>query len=962
MNFGFARKMFVVLFLIVVLGRTPLLSQTVQQSRPDIAAYIHSAWGSLERSTNDCNSVVDPKVTSKPVVYLPAGMKMPAALAEMRRRCGVQVDHLPGVIRRLGDVRPASSFRPGLLYLPNPYVVPGGRFNEMYGWDSYFIVLGLIGDGRIPIAKGIVENFFFEIANYGAVLNANRTYFLTRSQPPLLSSMISEVYGNTHDTEWLRSAYKFAESDYALWTTPNHQAGETGLARYFDLGAGPVPEMADDSTYYPDVIRWLVAHPEQRNDYLVKGSEHPAAEEANRLQTSSCNVLDSRVCADAYADGFRLSASFYRGDRAMRESGFDTTFRFGPFSGSTDQFAPVCLNSLLYKYERDLSTFASLLGKPAESRKWLRKAEARKQAILKYLWNPDAGTFSDYNFVTKKSSPYRYVSEFYPLWAGLATPTEAANVEHQLPTFEREGGLAMSDRESGTQWDMPFGWAPAHWFVIEGLRKYGFTNDSNRLSNKFRHTVEANYLLDGTIREKYNVVDGSANIAVAAGYKANVIGFGWTNGVYERLAHQPKESQTSQASLPRVDSGQREDRLRFALILSRHGVRPPLEQASAYASNPWPSWEVPLGHLTPHGAEALRRMGSYLRLVYTKDGLLAGGACPIASDIYLYSDTDERNVSSTRAMFSEFVPGCGTLPIHTVNPNIQDPLFRSDSRSLLSSVDVEAVRRAALLEEVPNVYSAETHAQLELLQRILAPDPTHPAKKSIFDSEQPPSVDGGDIVAASKPRFIASEIVEDLLLEYADDKPLSDVGWGRVDKATLNKLMPLRISAFNLEKRTPAFAIVERSNLLAHILITLDQAATSVATHGAIGPPGTRLVYISGHDSDLAGISGLLGLHWTTDARTDDTPPDSQIVFELWQRGGRTQDVLRIRYRGQTLDQLRTASLLTLSRPPDEVLVLPPGCTSVDECPWEVFHKEAVTRLSSKNVRSDLTPSQIVQW
>jgi alpha,alpha-trehalase len=116
--------------------------------------------------------------------------------------------------------------------------------------------------------------------------------------------MISEVYAKTHDTEWLRLAYRYAESDYALWTAPDHQAGETGLARYFDLGAGPVPEMSDDSTYYPDVIRWLIAHPEQRGDYLVSGSEHPDKDEARRLQTSSCDVLNSHVCADAYADEF----------------------------------------------------------------------------------------------------------------------------------------------------------------------------------------------------------------------------------------------------------------------------------------------------------------------------------------------------------------------------------------------------------------------------------------------------------------------------------------------------------------------------------------------------------------------------------------------------------------------------------------------------------------------------------
>lgn len=549
MNSGFVQKMAVVLLSFAALGQIPGLSQTAQQSRPDINAYIHNAWGSLERSTNDCNSVVDPKVSSKPVIYLPAEMKTPVALAAMQTKCNVAVSHLPKVIRRLGDLRPTGDLQPGLLYLPNPYVVPGGRFNEMYGWDSYFIVLGLIEDGRVSLAKGIVENFFFEIANYGAVLNANRTYFLTRSQPPLLSSMIAEVYAKTHDKKWLLSAYRFAESDHALWTTPNHRAGETGLARYFDLGTGPVPEMADDSTYYPDVIRWLIAHSEQSGGYLVKGSQHPGEDEARRLQASSCDTRDSRVCADAYADGFRLSAGFYRGDRAMRESGFDTSFRFGPFSGSTDEYAPVCLNSLLYKYERDLATFASLLGKPFESRKWLKRAEVRRRAIEKYLWNPGAGTFSDYNFVTHKASSYRYISEFYPLWAGLATPNQAEKVAHQLSTFEREGGLAMSDEESGTQWDLPFGWAPTNWFAIEGLEKYGFVDDSARLSEKFRNTVETNYLLDGTVREKYNVVDGSANIAVAAGYKANVIGFGWTNGVYARLAQMRQTAPTSRSRL-----------------------------------------------------------------------------------------------------------------------------------------------------------------------------------------------------------------------------------------------------------------------------------------------------------------------------------------------------------------------------------------------------------------------------
>jgi alpha,alpha-trehalase len=886
----------------------------------------------------------------------------------MQSRCGVEVQHLPKVIRRLGDPRPDPTMRPGLLYLPNPYVVPGGRFNEMYGWDSYFIILGLVNDGRVTTAKGMVENFFFEIANYGAVLNANRTYFLTRSQPPLLSSMIAEVYGTTHDRRWLGSAYRYAKSDYALWTSADHQAGTTGLARYFDLGTGPVPEMADDSTYYPDVIRWMVAHPQQRGDYLIAASQHPGRDEALRLRSSSCDVSSSRVCSEAYADGFRLSAAFYRGDRAMRESGFDTTFRFGPFSGSTDHFAPVCLNSLLYKYERDMATFASLLGKPAESRLWLRKAEARKRAIDRYLWNPDAGTFTDYNFVGHIASTYRFATEFYPLWAGLATSEQAKKIANQLPNFERDGGLAMSNSDSGTQWDSPFGWAPAQWFAIEGLRRYGYLDDSMRLAQKFCHTVDANYLHDGTIREKYNVVDGSANIAVSTGYKTNVIGFGWTNGVYAKLTKfvleaQARESRPESNTLqqqPRA-SDEGKEKLQFALILSRHGVRPPLEQPSEYSAQPWPTWEVPLGHLTPHGGEALRQMGAYMRLEYARDGLIADNACPAPADVYLYSDTDERNVSSTRATFSEFAHGCAPIPIHTVAPTIPDPLFRSEPAATPSSDEATAARRNALLAEVPNVFSSELRVQLELLNHVLAPDPAQPAKRSIFGSSVQQAGDSSDIVEASKPRSIASEIVEDLLLEYADNKPMSEVGWGRVDKASLQRLMPIRIAAFNLEKRTPAFARVARANLLSHILDTLDQAATDTPIRGAFGPTKIRLVYISGHDSDLAGIGGLLGLHWTADGRTDDTPPDSQIVFELWRNSGTKQNTVRMLYRAQTLDQLRAASSLIGANAPDEVQLAPMGCAATVGCPWNLFYKVAQERLSSDHVKGELTPVQIVQ-
>jgi alpha,alpha-trehalase len=219
----------------------------------------------------------------------------------------------------------------------------------------------------------------------------------------------------------------------------------------------------------------------------------------------------------------------------MRESGFDTSFRFGPFSGSTGNDAPVCLNSLLFKYERDMADFARILGKDGESAEWTRRAEARRAAIDKYLWDPASGMYLDYDFTTGERSNYPFLTMYYPLWAGAASPAQAAAVEKKLSQFEESGGLQTSDYQSGVQWDAPFGWAPITWLAVAGLDRNGFHEDAVRISNKFRATILENFERDGTIREKYNVVSGSANVQVAAGYKSNVVGFGWTNAVYRMM-------------------------------------------------------------------------------------------------------------------------------------------------------------------------------------------------------------------------------------------------------------------------------------------------------------------------------------------------------------------------------------------------------------------------------------------
>ncbi len=530
------------LCVLALVGAAAQKTPSSPEPSTDIVRYINSGWDRLARSTADCASVVDPKISERPILYLPFSMSVPPEVQALQSKCHVRVEHLPRIITALGQVSPTELPAEGLLYLPHPYVVPGGRFNEMYGWDSYFIILGLLDSGRDDLARGMVDNFFFEIEHYGALLNANRTYFLTRSQPPLLSSMVREVYehsrsvsGGQLSKDWLAHAYELTVRDHALWTSPLHAIGNTGLARYHDTGAGPVPEMADDSGYYPDVIRWLLAHPESANGYLLDAPAVPTEAQAANLAKTSCDTKLSRVCARAVVDGHRLTAAYFQGDRAMRESGFDTSFRFGPFSGSTEDYASVCLNSLLYKYEMDLAHFATLLGKRGEAKQWTTMARARRAAMDRTMWNPATGFFFDFDARRTKQSSYSYLTGFYPLWAGLATPKQAEAIEAHLATFERAGGLAMSSTESGTQWDMPYGWAPTNWFAVEGLHRYGFDNDARRISLAFTSTVLENFKRDGTIREKYNVVSGSANVAVAAGYKANVIGFGWTNGVFLRM-------------------------------------------------------------------------------------------------------------------------------------------------------------------------------------------------------------------------------------------------------------------------------------------------------------------------------------------------------------------------------------------------------------------------------------------
>lgn len=518
----------------------------------DVQQYISVSWDHLTRSLEQCKTYEDQKIGDEQYLYFPADFKGLPAFQNLVKDCRVRVEALPEVITSPDDVHLYKIPKAGLLYLPYPYVVPGGQFNEMYGWDSYFIILGLLRAGRLDLAKGMVENFFYEIQHYGSILNANRTYYLTRSQPPFLTSMILAVYcaedsAQQKDNAWLQKAYDFAVTDYEQWTHPPHLAGDTGLSRYFDHGEGPVPEIiGEPSDYYRGAAQYFLFLDGTKDPHLVHvDKNHPVESLVGPLfpvftrdEQADKNSKNNQATADSPVGQVTLSADFYKGDRSMRESGFDVSFRFGPFSADTHHYAPVCLNSLLYKTEKDLERMSILLGRPQEGERWKARAMERQKLIQKYLWDAKQGLYFDYNFMTHALSSYEYATTFYPLWAGLASPGQAQAVVKNLSLFEQPGGLAMSQVESQAQWDYPYGWAPIQLLAVDGMRRYGFAADAERVAYKFLSMVIEDFATDRYIREKYNVVKRTSITRIVKGYSQNVIGFGWTNAVFLELLHE----------------------------------------------------------------------------------------------------------------------------------------------------------------------------------------------------------------------------------------------------------------------------------------------------------------------------------------------------------------------------------------------------------------------------------------
>lgn len=487
---------------------------SLENTHQAILEYISQTFHQLRRSSTECQSLIDPKTHLNSVLYLPADLKTPAAVQQLQRHCAISIKRLPRKIHYLGEVKPNEIETSGLLYLPHPYVVPGGMFNEMYGWDSYFIIRGLLEENQLNMAQGMIENFFFEIDHYGAILNANRTYYLSRSQPPFLTSMIRAFYSAAATQQgvqlaWLAKAYRYAIKDYQLWTQPPHTHAQLKLPRYYDFSQGPVPELDGSARFYYDkILAFFMRYPEL----------------AKRYTTSSFKSNGTLSTT--------LNNHFYKGDRAMRESGFDTSFRFGPFSADTTYYSPIELNSLLYKAEKDLEWMSQQLHLKIAEKKWHARALSRQRIINTYLWNEKKGLYYDYNIKKQMRSHYQYATTFFPLWVGLASPAQAKKIVKNLVIFEKKSGLVASPYQTGAQWDYPYTWAPLQLIAIEGLNQYGFRQAAKRLSQKYVTMIETNFAKEKTIHEKYNAIDGTSNTNIKVGYKENVTGFGWTNGVF----------------------------------------------------------------------------------------------------------------------------------------------------------------------------------------------------------------------------------------------------------------------------------------------------------------------------------------------------------------------------------------------------------------------------------------------
>lgn len=396
------------------------------------------------------------------------------------------IDELWSELTRAADVQhPYSS----LLALPKPYIVPGGRFKEIYYWDSYFTMLGLEESGEIEMVQNMVDNFAYLIETYGLIPNGNRTYYLSRSQPPFFSLMVGLLAKMKNDKTQLADYAGVLEKEYLYWMNENksiHLDKQLVLNRYYDELNTPRPE-----SYLQDEELFLSS---------------------------------------------KRDSTLFRDIRSAAESGWDFSTRWFEDGKSlstiiTTQLIPVDLNSLLYHLELTLAETYLLKNNLKKSAHFKQLALKRKEAIIRYCWNEGKGFFCDYNFKTGKQSSQMTLAGLYPLFFEIASPVQAAKVKSVIEKdFLIDGGLVTTLTESEQQWDSPNGWAPLHWIAYRALTNYGYDLLAQTIASRWTALNMKVYFETGKMMEKYNVLD--TNKPGGGGEYDAQDGFGWTNGVF----------------------------------------------------------------------------------------------------------------------------------------------------------------------------------------------------------------------------------------------------------------------------------------------------------------------------------------------------------------------------------------------------------------------------------------------
>ncbi|CAN5396515.1 alpha,alpha-trehalase [soil metagenome] len=395
--------------------------------------------------------------------------------------------------------------RGSLIALPYPYVVPGGRFDEQYYWDSYFIMLGLATDNRWDAIESMVKNFAYMIRKFGFIPTANRTYFLSRSQPPFFSHMIRLLAGKRGKSV-LALYLPYLLKEYHFW-----MKGKAKLAKQEHHASGRLVQI-------------------NRRSYLNRYYD-------NKLTPRPESLREDTTTAERAID--READRLYLHLRAGAESGWDFSSRW--FSDPSDistihtaDIIPVDLNCLLYELEQTIADGYGVLRQPLLRHKYKKLAKKREQLINRYCWDDKTGFYGDYNFHHKHMTGRLTLAGVFPLYASIASKDQAALVAQKLESdFLRQGGLTTTLFETGQQWDAPNGWAPLHWITIVGLRNYGYDELANTIKARWIATNSIVYRDHHKLVEKYDVVDG--NDLGGGGEYPVQDGFGWTNGVLQAL-------------------------------------------------------------------------------------------------------------------------------------------------------------------------------------------------------------------------------------------------------------------------------------------------------------------------------------------------------------------------------------------------------------------------------------------